>query len=117
MSHTRLPVLGAIALIVAMTFNCGAAVAEPNQTSADYVMPGCRDAASVVTFSKVGESEEEASLMGLCAGIVVGLSFNGQAYGKPLVSSFSTSTDSPRGFTRPSTVWPLTLCEQIGRVR
>jgi hypothetical protein len=81
MSHTRLSVLGAIALIVAMTFNCGVAVAEPNQTSADYVMPGCRDAASVITFSKVGESEEEASLMGLCAGIVIGLSFNGQAYG------------------------------------
>ena len=38
---TRLPVLGAIALIVALIFNCGVAVAEPNQTSADYVMPGC----------------------------------------------------------------------------
>src|SRR5262249_45175111 len=58
-----------------------AAVTEPNKTSADYVMPGCRDAASVITFSKAGESEEEASLMGFCAGIVVGLSFNGQAYG------------------------------------
>ena len=81
MLRTRLPMLGAIAVIVAMTLNCGAAVAEPNQTSADYVMPGCRDAASLITLSKVGESEEEASLMGFCAGIVVGLSFNGQAYG------------------------------------
>ena len=81
MSHTRLSVLGAIALIVAMTFNCGVAVAEPNQTSADYVMPGCRDAASLIAFSNVRESEEEASLMGFCAGIVVGLSFNGQANG------------------------------------
>jgi hypothetical protein len=79
MSHTRLPLLAATALIVA-TFNCAVAIAEPNQTSADYVMPGCRDAASVITFSKVGESEEGASLMGLCAGIVIGLSFNGQAY-------------------------------------
>jgi hypothetical protein len=81
MLRTRLPVLGAIALIVAMTFNCEVAVAEPNQTSADYVMPGCRDAASLITFSNAGESEEQASLMGLCAGIVIGLSFNGQAYG------------------------------------
>src|SRR5215469_11779211 len=78
---TRLPLLGAIALIVALIFSCGVAVAEPNQTSADYVMPGCRDAASLITFSNVRESEEEASLMGFCAGIVVGLSFNGQVNG------------------------------------
>ena len=77
----RLPVLGAIALIVAMILDCGIAVAEPNQTSAEYVMPGCRDAASLITFSSVGESQEEVSRMGFCAGIVVGLSFMGQSYG------------------------------------
>jgi hypothetical protein len=77
----RLPVLSAIALIVAMILDCGIAVAEPNQTSADYVMPGCRDAASLITFSGVGESQEEVSRMGFCAGIVVGLSFMGQSYG------------------------------------
>jgi Ssp1 endopeptidase immunity protein Rap1a len=81
MIHTRLPVLGAIALIVTMVLNCGVAAAGPNQTSADYIMPGCRDAASLVTFSNVGESEQQASLMGLCAGIVVGLSFIGQPFG------------------------------------
>jgi hypothetical protein len=74
-------VLGVIALIVTMILNCGVAVAGPNQTSADYIMPGCRDAASVITFSKVGESEEAASLMSLCTGIVIGLTFNGPAYG------------------------------------
>ena len=78
---TRLPLLGAIALIVALIFSCGVAVAEPNQTSADYVMPGCRDAASLITFSNAAESEEQASLMGFCAGIVVGLSFIGQREG------------------------------------
>ena len=81
MIRTRLPVLGAIALIAMLIFNCGAAVAGPNQTSADYVMPGCRDAASLITFSNVGESEEQASLMGFCAGIVAGFSFMGQPYG------------------------------------
>jgi hypothetical protein len=81
MIRTRLPLLGAIAPIVAMILNCGAAVAEPNQSSADYIMPGCRDAASLITFSKVGKSEEEASLMSLCTGIVIGLAFNGPAYG------------------------------------
>jgi hypothetical protein len=78
MIQTRLPVPGAIALMI---FNCGVAVAEPNQTSADYVMPGCRDAASLIAFSDVGESEEDAYRMGLCAGIVVGLSFMGQPHG------------------------------------
>ena len=78
MIQTRLPVLGAIALMI---FNCGVAVAEPNQTSADYVMSGCRDAASLITFSKTAESEEQVSLTGFCAGIVVGLSFMGQPYG------------------------------------
>ena len=76
----RLPVLGAIAVIVALIFNCGVAVSEP-MTSADYVMPGCRDAASPITFSNVGESEEEVSRMSFCAGIVIGLSFMGQPYG------------------------------------
>jgi hypothetical protein len=74
MIRTRLPVL-------AMILNCGVTVAQPNQTSADYVMPGCRDAASLITFSNVGESEEQVSRMGLCAGIVLGLSFMGQPYG------------------------------------
>ena len=63
MIRTRLPVL--IALIVAMIFNCGVTVAEPNQTSADYVMPGCRDAASLISFSNTEESKDEASLMSL----------------------------------------------------
>jgi hypothetical protein len=66
MIRTRLPVL--IALIVAMILNCGVTVAQPNQTSADYVMPGCRDAASLITFSNVGESEEQVSRMGTLCG-------------------------------------------------
>ena len=120
---SRLPVLGAITV---MALNCGVAVGGPKLTSADYVMPGCREAASLITFSNVGESEEQASLMGFCAGTVVGLSFMGQPYGicvplarllsKPLVLWFGISTDSPGGYTRTSTLWPLRLCEQIGRV-
>jgi hypothetical protein len=81
MIHTRLSVLGAIALIVATIFNSGVTVAEPNQISADYVMSGCRDAASLITFSDVRDSHEQASLAGFCAGVVVGLSFMGQPYG------------------------------------
>jgi hypothetical protein len=73
--------LGAIAVIAVTIMNCGVAVAGPNQTSADNVMPGCRDAASLITFSNAAESEDQVSLMSFCAGIVVGLSFMGQPYG------------------------------------
>jgi hypothetical protein len=64
-----------------MIFNCGVVAAGPNQTSADYVMPGCRDAAALIIFSNVGDTEEQISLMSFCTGIVVGLSFMGQPYG------------------------------------
>jgi hypothetical protein len=77
----RLPVLGSLAVIVVMIFNCGVAIAGPNQPSADYIMPGCRDAASLITFSNIGESEEEVARLNFCKGIVVGLSFMGQPYG------------------------------------
>jgi hypothetical protein len=127
MIRSRLPVLAVIALIVAMIFNCGVAVAEPNQTSADYVMPGCRDSASLISFSNVGESEEEASRPGFCAGIVVGLSFMGQPYGicVPAGTTAQQATSvvvqyidgQPARIHETSTVLPLRLCEQIGRVR
>jgi hypothetical protein len=88
MIRTQFPVLGATALMVVMIFTLmvmifsrGVVVAGPNQTSADYVMPGCRDAAPLITFSDVGESKEQISRMSFCTGIVVGLSFMGQPYG------------------------------------
>ena len=70
-----------LAVIVVMNFNCGVAIAGPKQPSADYIMPGCRDAASLITFSNIGESEEEVARLNFCKGIVVGLSFMGQPYG------------------------------------
>ena len=81
MISTRLPLLGAIAVIAVMIMDCRVAVAGPNQTSADYIMPGCRDAASLITFSNAAGSEEQFSLTSFCAGIVIGLSFMGQPYG------------------------------------
>ena len=77
MIDTRLPVLGAIVVMLATS---GAAVAGPIQPSASYFMPGCRDPASLITFS-VRESEEEVARMNFCAGIVIGLSFMGQPHG------------------------------------
>jgi Rap1a immunity proteins len=77
MIDTRLPVFGTIAV---MLLSCGVAVAGPNRPSASYFMPGCRDAASLITFS-VRESEEEVARMNFCAGIVVGLGFMGEVHG------------------------------------
>src|SRR5262249_32283141 len=123
MMPTRLAVLRSTAVLVVMILNCGVAVAGPKETSADYFMPGCRDAASLITFS-VRESEEEAARMNFCAGIVVGLSFMGELHGicvppdttSQQALSYSTSTDGLRGLTRTFALLPLRLCEQAGRV-
>src|SRR5262249_15215472 len=81
MMPTRLPVCFAPSLwLVVMIFYCGVAVAGAHRNSAEYFMPGCRDAASLITFS-VRESEEQAARMNFCAGIVVGLSFMGELHG------------------------------------
>ena len=76
MIDARLPVLGTIAV---MLLSCGVAVAG-STPSTSYFMPGCRNAASLITFS-VRESEEEVAHKNFCAGIVVGLSFMGELHG------------------------------------
>ena len=81
MIPSRLRVLGRIAVIVMMMFNGGVAIAWPDEISADNFMPGCRDAASLITFSNVGQSQEQVERQGFCEGIVVGLSFMGRPYG------------------------------------
>jgi len=114
MISTRFPLLGAIAVIAVMIMNCRVAVAGPNQTSADYVMPGCRDAASLITFpTQQGPKNSfllRASVRGSLLASASWASLT--AYVCPLarllnkspVSSFSISTDSPRGFARTSTL-------------
>jgi hypothetical protein len=77
MIDTRLPIISIIAMLL---LSCGVAVAEPDQPSASYFMPGCRDAASLITFC-VRHSEEEVARMNFCAGIVVGLEFMGEIHG------------------------------------
>jgi Rap1a immunity proteins len=77
MMCARLPMFGTITV---MLLSCGVAIAGSNEPSASYFMPGCRDAASLITFS-VRDSEEEAASMNFCAGILVGLSFMGELHG------------------------------------
>ena|ERR1051325_2164828 len=77
MNNSRLPMLGTVAV---MLVGCGVAAAGSNQPSASDFMPGCRDAASLITFS-VRQSEEEVAHMNFCAGIVDGLSFMGELHG------------------------------------
>ena len=70
-----------ITMILAMTLSCRVVVAQSDQTSASYVMSGCRDVASLVSFSNVGESKEDRYRMGFCSGIIIGLSYSGKSYG------------------------------------
>jgi hypothetical protein len=81
MARIRLTVLRNMAGILAMIFSCGLSVAEPDQTSADHLMPACRDAASLLSFSNIRGSKEELSRASFCVGIITGLSYMGQPYG------------------------------------
>lgn len=75
------PVLRVTALIAVMIFGFKVAIAEPDQTSADHIMPACCVAALPVTFSNMDESKEEVSRTSFCVGIIVGLSYAGAPFG------------------------------------
>ena len=63
-----------LSLMIPATFivvlNCGAAVAQPVPSSADYWMPGCREAAALVHFSNDGEPSDLVKI-GFCVGIIM----------------------------------------------
>ena len=59
-----------------VVLNCGAAVAQPVPSSADYWMPGCREAAALVHFSNDGEPSDLVKI-GFCVGIINGISYTG----------------------------------------
>ena len=81
MTRTWLPGLRGTALIVAMIFGSQVAIAEPDQSSANHIMPACRVAALPITFSNTEESKEDVSRTSLCVGIIVGLGYAGQPFG------------------------------------
>jgi hypothetical protein len=66
--------------LLSLTFlavlNCGTAVAEPVPFSADYWMPGCREAAALIHFSNDAEPGDLVKL-GFCVGIINGISYTG----------------------------------------
>ena len=72
--------LRGIVLIAAMMLNCGAAFAEPDQASANYMMPACRDAA-LRDLAANGESHGDYFTMGFCLGIINGINYMGTLYG------------------------------------
>ena len=61
--------------------NYGVAVAKPAPATADYWMPGCRDAAALIHFSIDGDSKDELVKMGFCVGIINGLGYTGVSSG------------------------------------
>jgi hypothetical protein len=67
--------LSLIAVAAAALLNCRLAVAEPDQTSASYWMPACRDAASSNFYSDNSGEPETVHVfkMGFCAGVINGV--------------------------------------------
>ena len=63
-----------------VVLNCGAAVAQPVPSSADYWMPGCRDAAALIHFSNDGDPGDLVKI-GFCVGIINGISYTGAPSG------------------------------------
>src|SRR6516164_3861874 len=71
----RFPSLIAVIPAAAM-LNCGLAVAQLDQTSANYWMPACRDAASTNFYGESGEPQTiHVFKMGFCAGVINGITY------------------------------------------
>jgi hypothetical protein len=66
--------LRGIVLIAALTLNGGAAAAEPDLHSANYMMPACRALVA-------SDASKYLFLQGYCAGVINGLGYMGQLYG------------------------------------
>jgi hypothetical protein len=60
--------------LIAMMLNCGAAFAEADQSSANYVMRGCRDFIS----SGLSSAQRSPISQGFCVGAVMGIAFASQ---------------------------------------
>jgi hypothetical protein len=74
------PKRGAFRIIaMVLILNCRIAVAQPDQYSANNIMPGCRDAAALITFSNPSNDHSDQASFRL--GIIVGLSYMGRSDG------------------------------------
>ena len=70
-----------ITTTLGVILNYGGAVAQSAPPSADYWMPGCRDAAALIQFSSEEDSKENLVKLGFCVGIISGLSYTGVSSG------------------------------------
>lgn len=68
------------AAILLLILNYGVAVAQQDPSSADYWMPGCRDAAALIHFSN-DESSSDLGKIGFCLGTINGISYTGASSG------------------------------------
>jgi hypothetical protein len=75
--------LSLIAVAAAAMLNRGLAVAEPDQTSASYWMPACRDAASSNFYGDSSGEPETVHVfkMGYCAGVINGIIYMKKSIG------------------------------------
>jgi len=80
-------------IAVSSILNCRIAFAQQDQYSANFIMIGCREAASLIAFSN--PSNEHSELAQFCLGIIVGLTYQAQSDGTICV---------PVGLTREQAV-------------
>ena len=80
-------------IAVALILNCRIAFAQQDQYSANFIMPGCREAAALISLST--PSNELGDVAHICLGIIVGLSYLGRSDGTICV---------PLGVTRDQAV-------------
>ncbi len=80
-------------IAVSSILNCRIGFAQQDQYSANFIMTGCREAASLLAFSN--PSNEHSELAQFCLGIIVGLTYQGQSDGTICV---------PVGLTREQAV-------------
>jgi len=66
-------------IAVALILNCRITFAQQDQYSANFVMPGCREAAALIRLST--PSNDYTELASFCLGIIVGLSYLGRSDG------------------------------------
>src|SRR5262249_41087171 len=79
-SGTVMRICSLFSAMLLVVFNYGVAVAQPAPSSANYWMPGCRDAAALIHFSNDGDSSDLVKI-GFCVGIINGISYTGVSSG------------------------------------
>ena len=77
MRMSRALLLSGVTLMLAMTFSSRIVVAEPERSSANALISGCRELAELIVFSN---SRDDLYQRGVCSGMITSLGLLGKNY-------------------------------------